>query len=82
MDCHELIELLSDFLDEELDKDMVEEVRAHVEECPFCGPLCQSMQTTIRMLSFSEEKYILPQRVRQRLRKRLVIYSRTIKYKK
>lgn len=46
MDCRELLAILSDYLDEELDPGICDEIEEHLEECQ-CS--CPSFVKTFRM---------------------------------
>lgn len=79
MDCEEILNLLSEYLDDELDFELEEEFEEHLEECPFCGTVYRSMIRTIESFCCSQE-ICMPRGAHQRLRQRLIIYSRTIRY--
>ncbi len=81
MDCYELIELVSEYLDAELNDEYVEELEGHLELCPHCRALFVSMKTTIESFHVSQE-YTVPPAAHRRLKERLIIYSRTIRYRK
>jgi hypothetical protein len=49
MTCRELVELLHDFLAQELPQDACEQVRQHLECCCHCGTFYQTYQITIRI---------------------------------
>ncbi len=81
MDCEYLINLLSEYLDDELDFDLEQELEEHLGECPFCNPIYQSMIITIKSFTCSQE-ITMSRGTHQRLRRRLIVYSRTIKYRR
>jgi anti-sigma factor RsiW len=48
--CAELVELVSAYLDDELDPATAQHVVAHVAGCPGCGPYVEQFRETIRLL--------------------------------
>jgi anti-sigma factor RsiW len=49
MTCRELSELLFDFLAGELDAEMCQHIRAHLDACPPCVTYIETYQITVRL---------------------------------
>ena len=49
MNCHDLVELLIDFLAEDLPAEQVEHIRQHLAGCPPCVYYVQTYQLTIQL---------------------------------
>ncbi len=49
-DCKELLELLSDYLDGELDPGACAEVDAHMDECDRCREFVESLRRTVALI--------------------------------
>ncbi len=49
-DCRELFDLISPFLDRELDESTCEEIMRHMEACPPCQRYVESMRATREVL--------------------------------
>ncbi len=67
MTCRELTELLVDFISGELTEEQVQQMKAHLDDCPPCVTILETYQLTIhvaRQLPCQP----LPQRCEQRLR--------------
>jgi len=54
MKCEEICRLISDYLDNELDRDIHEEIRRHLAECEKCKVFLHTVEET---LFFSREIY-------------------------
>ncbi|MEE9442274.1 MAG: zf-HC2 domain-containing protein [candidate division Zixibacteria bacterium] len=48
-DCRELAEMLSDYIDGELDKELCSELEAHLKGCKNCRLVFDSMKMTVRL---------------------------------
>jgi anti-sigma factor RsiW len=48
--CQEVVELVTDYLEGVLDKDVVTEVEAHLRLCSGCAEYIEQMRATIRAL--------------------------------
>jgi len=47
--CRDIFELLSDYLDEELESDLFAEIEEHLEECPHCISFSHTYQRTVTL---------------------------------
>lgn len=81
MDCKDLVKLISDYIDEDLDADVICGVDEHLEECPFCKPFLISMETTIKTFTYSQQ-WDIPKKVSRDLTSKLKSHARKIKRKK
>jgi len=50
IDCQEIVELVTDYLEGVLDTDMAAEVEAHLQLCDGCDIYIEQMRATIRSL--------------------------------
>ncbi len=48
-ECNELIEMLSDYIDGELDKDLCEDLESHLKGCKNCKLMFDSMKMTVQL---------------------------------
>ncbi|MCX7785324.1 MAG: zf-HC2 domain-containing protein [candidate division WOR-3 bacterium] len=49
IDCNKFFLLISDFIDEELEEEIVLEIRSHIKTCPTCQNLHESFLHIIRV---------------------------------
>ena len=54
LDCSHVRELSSDYIDEELDPEYRERVKAHLEWCKLCRAFINTLRATVGLLSSSE----------------------------
>jgi len=66
MSCRELVELVTDYLEDALDPLTRERFVAHLRECDGCAAYVEQMRTTVRVLGEIPEDS-LPADVRDRL---------------
>jgi anti-sigma factor RsiW len=66
MTCEEVVNILSDYIENCLDEALTIEVRAHIEACPRCHIL---LDTTEKMIAFCRKcsKQTMPFEHRQRI---------------
>jgi anti-sigma factor RsiW len=69
MTCRDCVELLMEFLNEELDAEVCERIRVHLKECPPCVAYVESYQITVELTRRLPRS--LPPDVEQRLREAL-----------
>jgi anti-sigma factor (TIGR02949 family) len=70
VNCKEVIQQLSDFLDGDLEPGLAEELRSHLTECRDCHIIVDTTRKTIEIFCNSEP-LPLPQPVRERLMRAL-----------
>lgn len=66
MNCAQLLQYLSDYIDQNLDDDLTTEAQAHLAGCHNCRVVLNSTQQTI-FLYQEQEKRTIPAQRRQRL---------------
>jgi predicted anti-sigma-YlaC factor YlaD len=71
IECADIRELSSDYIDEEMDPENREQVRAHLEWCKLCLAFVNTLKATVGLLSSSEPPQpppALKEHIRTRLR--------------
>ena len=71
LDCEEVRDLSSDYIDEELDQATADKVSSHLDWCGPCNAFVNTLRATVRILRGmpkSEAPSDLRQRVRENLR--------------
>ncbi len=81
MTCPEAEDLLSAFIDHELDEEKMEEMREHIEKCPHCKQTAEELQHMMADLS-SLKDVPVPERFNQRLHEALAAEGRQIRASK
>jgi anti-sigma factor RsiW len=66
MSCRELVELVTDYLEDALDAETRERFEAHLQVCDGCSAYVEQMRTTVRVLGEIPEESLSPD-VRDRL---------------
>ncbi len=66
MTCTEFLSLLGDFFDEQIDSDMLAEVKAHMHKCSHCDVVLDTTRKTIAIYR-ENEIYEFPEELRDRL---------------
>ncbi len=61
LSCRELVELVTEYLEGDLDPAMRARFEAHLESCPGCRDYLSQMRHTIRMLGRLPEESIAPE---------------------
>lgn len=49
MDCRELVELVTEYLEDQLPQAERDRFESHLRGCPFCGRYVEQMRQTIRL---------------------------------
>lgn len=73
--CHDLIETLSDYVDGSLNPILCEELERHLQECPNCRIVVNTLRKTIELYQREAPQESLPNDVRERLFRRLDLTS-------
>ncbi len=73
--CQELLASLSDYIDGNLDQNMCGEIEKHMESCPNCKMVYNTLRKTIDLYHQMDESSGMPDDVRQRLYARLAIHN-------
>lgn len=64
--CKQLLQELSDYLDDLLDPEAKKELQRHINECPNCWVVCNTAEKTLKVFKGMEAK-ALPVDVNDRL---------------
>lgn len=70
VDCRKALELLSDFVDDELTAELRQAIERHLARCPRCTVVFDTTRLTLRIVS-EAEPFEVPLDVRMRLYARL-----------
>ena len=71
MNCHDILRNMSEYIDGELDGQLCAEIEAHMDSCPDCKIVVDTLKKTVQLVQNSGRETELPQDVRQRLFSRL-----------
>jgi len=58
LNCNELVELITDYLEGRLSAQEHERFEEHLEECPYCRNYLEQMRQVIKTVGQFEEKHI------------------------
>jgi anti-sigma factor RsiW len=61
MDCNELVELVTDYLEGRLEPGEIERFDAHLEECEGCATYLEQMRSTIAALGHLPPESLTPE---------------------
>jgi anti-sigma factor RsiW len=61
MTCRELVEVITDYLEEALPADDRRRFEQHLEECPYCVSYLEQMRATIAALGALREESLSPE---------------------
>jgi predicted anti-sigma-YlaC factor YlaD len=61
LNCQEVVELVTDYLEQALLPEMKAAFEKHVAECPGCDTYIEQVQQTIRMLRKLAEQSVFPE---------------------
>jgi hypothetical protein len=67
MNCEELISYLSDYIDQNLDEDIMEAAREHLRTCKNCYIVLDSTQKTIMLYRLQKAELRIPGQRQQKL---------------
>ena len=67
MTCRELIEVLTDYLEDALPPRDRERLEEHLETCPYCAEYVEQMRLTIDSLGGISEESIAPEKREEQL---------------
>jgi anti-sigma factor (TIGR02949 family) len=65
--CRHLLDSLSEFIDGSLADDVCLEIQRHLEECPDCNVVVDTLRKTVYLYRTTSEPPLVPAEVRQRL---------------
>ncbi|RMF06266.1 MAG: anti-sigma factor [Candidatus Neomarinimicrobiota bacterium] len=66
-----MIRLVEEYLGEDYDREVMEDIRRYMEECPECKVYIDSVRDTIKLYRVTREETTIPSDVSQRLFKKL-----------
>ena len=61
LNCQEVVELVTDYLEQALLPEMQAQFEKHIEECPGCDTYLEQVQKTIMMLRKLSEQQMFPE---------------------
>ena len=70
MSCEQLLEVINQYIDEEIDPALCEKLKAHMAECKPCRVMVDSIRKTITLYK-DDREFELPAEMRDRLHKAL-----------
>jgi predicted anti-sigma-YlaC factor YlaD len=70
-DCRQLLNSLSDYVDEDLPQELCDEIELHMKDCDNCRIVVDTLSKTVSLYQTSTEPPVVPDGVRQRLYHRL-----------
>lgn len=70
-ECHQLVHLLSDYVDGELDENLCQVLEEHMRGCENCRIVVDTLKKTISLYHTEETACGCPEDVRERLYRRL-----------
>lgn len=70
LECKEVFEKLSEYLDRELPPDLCEKMRGHIEDCPPCVEFVNSLRKTVDLCRqvHPVEAAAIPEEIKARIR--------------
>lgn len=71
MNCQDILKNLNDYIDGELDRQLCTDIEAHIDSCPNCQIVVNTLKKTIQLYQMTSEKIDFPIEARKRLYKRL-----------
>ncbi len=67
MACEDILNKLNDYIDGELNPLLCEKINAHIESCPDCQVVVNTLKKTIHLYQNDRENTTLPAEARKRL---------------
>ena len=69
LNCQEVVELVTDYLEQALLPEMRAQFEEHIEECPGCDTYLEQVQQTIMLLRKLTEQQLFPETKQELLEK-------------
>ncbi len=66
-DCQAILDNLNSYIDGELDEILCGEIESHIEACPNCQIVVNTLKKTIHLYQVERDKSTLPPEVQKRL---------------
>ena len=67
LNCRDIMKNLNDFIDGELDGQICADIEAHIDACPDCQIVVNTLKKTVELCQRAEQEVELPEEVRHRL---------------
>ncbi|MCB2209644.1 zf-HC2 domain-containing protein [bacterium] len=67
VECQNIVENLNGYIDGELDSELCGQLEAHIQSCPKCKVVVNTLKKTIHLYQVDGEKTSLPEDARKRL---------------
>lgn len=67
LDCKAILENLNDYIDGDLDAMLCSEIETHIQACPNCRIVVNTLKKTIHLYQVDGQETTLPQHARKRL---------------
>ena len=71
LNCQDILKNLNDFIDGELDSQICADIQSHIDGCPDCRVVVNTLKKTIELCQTTSQDTQLPEDVRKRLYARL-----------
>ncbi|MCJ7626418.1 MAG: zf-HC2 domain-containing protein [Anaerolineaceae bacterium] len=65
--CHELMDVFSEYIDGDLKKKLCDEIERHLADCENCSIVVNTLRKTVELYQVTSEPAELPDDMRQRL---------------
>jgi anti-sigma factor RsiW len=65
--CQDIVKNLNSYIDGELDAEICGQLEAHIQSCPKCQVVVNTLKKTIQLYQVDGEKTSLPEDARKRL---------------
>ena len=67
LSCKEILEKLSEYIDEELDPSLCDEIDGHMGDCPPCVAFMNTLKKTVKLFNKAGQEVSIPGDVQSRL---------------
>lgn len=65
--CREILEKLSEYIDEDLDPSMCDQIEEHMSGCSPCVAFVNTLKKTVKLVNTAGNEVIVPEEVRGKL---------------
>ncbi|MFC1557431.1 zf-HC2 domain-containing protein, partial [candidate division KSB1 bacterium] len=70
---------ICDYLGGDLDSEMCEEIKEHLENCPECGVYIDSIKRTVYLYQKNKEGYTIPNDCRKKILKNIKVAAKKLR---
>lgn len=67
MECQDIVKNLNGYIDGELDSELCNQLETHIQSCPKCQVVVNTLKKTIHLYQVDGEQTSLPEDARKRL---------------